>query len=64
MSVTVCRFNFDNAFADLTTPALPTPGRRTVDVDLVLVTTDSMPHVEARGTFCGRDITQTFDPGT
>lgn len=39
-------------------------GRCTVDVDLVMVTTDSIPHIEARGTFCGRDITQTFDPGT
>ncbi|MDQ8147357.1 MAG: hypothetical protein P3A32_07190 [Gemmatimonadota bacterium] len=38
-------------------------GRCTVDIDLVLVTPDTDPHIEARGTFCGRTITEAFDPG-
>ena len=38
-------------------------GRCTVDLDLVLVTPDTDPHVEARGTFCGRPLTEFFDPG-
>ena len=38
-------------------------GRGTVDLNLVLVSSDSVPRVEARGTFCGRDISRDFDVG-
>lgn len=36
-------------------------GRCTVDIDLVLVTSDTIPRIEARGTFCGHTITEDFD---